>query len=44
MGSRIVLEVYDEDNVCDEIVGSINLDAKEFVMEEICNVPDAKGN
>ena len=44
MGSRIVLEVYDEDNVCDEIVGSINLDAKDFVMDEICNIPDAKGN
>ena len=44
MGSRIVLEVFDEDNVMDEIVGSINIDAKDFVMDEICNIADKKGN
>ena len=43
MGSRIVLKVFDEDTVMDEVVGSINLDAKDFVMDEIVNVPDKKG-
>ena len=43
MGSRIVLKVFDEDAVCDEVVGCISLDAKDFVMDEIVNVPDKKG-
>ena len=43
MGSRIVLKVFDEDTVCDELVGSVNLDAKDFLMDEICNIPDKKG-
>ena len=43
MGSRIVFMVFDEDTVCDEIVGSIVIDAKDFVMDEICNEPDKKG-
>lgn len=44
MGSRFVLKVFDEDTVSDEIVGSIVLDAKDFVMDEIVNVEDKKGN
>lgn len=43
MGGRIVLKVFDEDTVSDEVVGSIVLDAKDFVMDEIVNVPDKKG-
>jgi len=37
------LKVFDEDTVSDEVVGSIVIDAKDFVMDEICNVPDKKG-
>ena len=39
MGSRIVFMVMDEDTVCDEVVGAINIDAKDFIDEDICNVP-----
>jgi len=28
MGGRIVFKVMDEDTVCDEVVGSINIEAK----------------
>jgi hypothetical protein len=44
MGSRIVLKVFDEDTVMDEVVGAITLDAKDFVLDEIVNVADKKGN
>ena len=43
MGSRIVFKVMDEDTVVDEVVGSICIDAKDFIMDEICNVPMADG-
>lgn len=43
MGSRIVFKVMDEDTVCDEVVGSIILEAKDFIMEEICNFPNKDG-
>ena len=39
MGSRIVFMVMDEDTVMDEVVGSIQLDAKDFIDDKICNVP-----
>ena len=41
MGGRIVFKVMDEDTVCDEVVGSINIDAKDFIDEDIVNVPNA---
>ena len=39
MGSRIVFKVMDEDTVCDEVVGSIMIDAKDYIDDEIVNVP-----
>lgn len=44
MGGRLVFKVMDEDTVCDEVVGSIVLNAKDFIDDLICNVPNAKGN
>ena len=41
MGGRIVFKVMDEDTVCDEVVGSINIDAKDFIDDDIVNVPNA---
>ena len=38
MGGRIVFKVMDEDTVCDEVVGSINIDAKNYITDKICNV------
>lgn len=43
MGGRIVFKVMDEDTVCDEVVGSIVLDAKDFIDDAIVNVPDKSG-
>ena len=44
MGSRFVFKVMDEDTVCDEVVGSICIDAKDYIDDAICNVPmDARG-
>ena len=43
MGGRIVFKVMDEDTVCDEVVGSVNIDAKDFIDDEIVNEPNAKG-
>lgn len=43
MGGRLVFKVMDEDTVCDEVVGSIVLNAKDFIDDKICNVPDAQG-
>lgn len=34
MTSRIVFKVYDEDMLCDEIIGSIILDLKEIMSED----------
>ena len=42
MGGRIVFKIMDEDTVCDEVVGSINIDAKDFIDEDIVNVPNAQ--
>lgn len=39
MGSRIVFKVMDEDTVCDEVVGSIVIDAKDYIDDLIVNVP-----
>lgn len=39
MGSRIVFKIMDEDTVCDEVVGSICVEAKDYIDDEICNVP-----
>ena len=39
MGSRIVLKVMDEDTVCDEVVGSITIDAKDYIDDLVANVP-----
>ena len=33
MGGRIVFKVMDEDTVCDEVVGSINVDAKNYITD-----------
>lgn len=44
MGGRLVFKVMDEDTVCDEVVGSILLNAKDYIDDQICNVADAKGN
>ena len=38
MGGRLVFKVYDEDNVCDEIVGSIVLNMKNYVVPHAVNV------
>lgn len=43
MGGRLVFKVMDEDTVCDEVVGSILLNAKNYIDDKICNVPDKKG-
>ena len=43
MGGRIVFKVMDEDTVCDEVVGSLNIDAKDFIDDEIVNEPNSKG-
>ena len=40
MGGRIVFKVMDEDTVCDEVVGSINIDAKDFIDDQLCNIPN----
>ena len=42
MGGRIVFKIMDEDTVCDEVVGSINIDAKDFIDDDIVNVPNAQ--
>ena len=39
MGSRIVFKLMDEDAVCDEVVGSICIDAKDYIDDDIVNVP-----
>lgn len=39
MGSRIVFKVMDEDTVSDEVVGSICLDAKDYIEDQVVNVP-----
>ena len=45
MGGRLVFKVMDEDTVMDEVVGSIVLNAKDFIQEDgtIVNIPDKKG-
>ena len=43
MGSRTVFKVMDEDTVSDEVVGSICIDAKDYIDDAICNVPMDKG-
>lgn len=37
IGGRIIFRVYDEDAICDEIIGSIHIELKDIV-------PDANGN
>ena len=44
MGSRIVFKVMDEDTVCDELVGAINVDTKNDINPDVINVCDAEGN
>lgn len=44
MGSRIVLKVFDEDTVCDELVGSVNLDANSSKDEKNIKVPKMVGS
>ena len=39
MGSRIVFTVMDYDTIADEVVGSICIDAKNYIDPRICNVP-----
>ena len=39
MGSRIVFKVMDEDAVMDEVVGSICIDAKNYITDLVANVP-----
>ena len=44
MGGRLVFEVMDEDTVMDEVVGAINLEAKDFLEDDlIVNHPDKNG-
>jgi len=47
MGGRLVFKVMDEDTLRlrDEIVGSIVINAKDFIQEDgaIVNIPDKKG-
>ena len=43
MGGRLVFKVMDEDTVCDEVVGSINVDAAEYIIDDIVNVADKDG-
>ena len=45
MGGRLVFKVVDYDTVIDEIVGSIVINAKDFIQEDgaIVNIPDKKG-
>jgi len=47
MGGRLVFKVMDEDllRLRDEIVGSIVINAKDFIQEDgaIVNIPDKKG-
>jgi len=40
MGGRIIFKVMDEDTVSDEVVGSINIDAKDFIEDDILNRPN----
>jgi hypothetical protein len=40
MGSRIVFKVMDEDTVIDEVVGAINVDAKNYINPDLINVAD----
>ena len=40
MGSRIVFKVMDEDTVMDEVVGAINVDAKNYINPDLINVAD----
>ena len=44
MGSRIVFKVMDEDTVCDELVGAINVDTKNYINPDLINVCDEEGN
>ena len=44
MGSRMVFKVMDEDTVMDEVVGAINVDAKNYVNPDLINVADPEGN
>ena len=44
MGSRIVFKVMDEDTVMDEVVGAINVDAKNYINPDLINVCDPEGN
>jgi len=37
MGGRMVIKVFDEDTVIDEVVGSIVINAKNFIGQERCN-------
>lgn len=39
MGSRLVFKVMDEDTVMDEVVGSICIDAKDYIDDRVVNVP-----
>ena len=43
MGGRLVFKVMDEDTVCDEVVGSINIDAKDYIDDMLVNLPDKNG-
>ena len=43
MGGRLVFKVFDEDNVLDEVVGSINIDAKDYISDDIVNDPAMTG-
>ena len=44
MGGRLVFKVLDEDTVKDEIVGSINIDAKNYIFDELVNEPMKNGH
>ena len=38
MGGRLVFKVYDEDTVCDEVVGSIVVQMKDYISAHAVNV------
>jgi len=39
MGGRIVMKVMDEDTVTDEVIGAVVLEAKDYILDEVVNMP-----